>query len=146
MDIALESDYPWQLMCVNRVALLAVLAIVGCQQEPPQPRAESFDLACIVELYQSGAAERKAIKSFRVDLAAGLWCEDGCASIERIASIEPDTLRLVDRAEDETDGRIIIIDRLSGRVIGAQQVGAFRQAYNGMCDREPFSKFPETIF
>lgn len=87
----------------------------------------------------------------RVDLEAGRWCIDQCETTMPLRSVS--NTEIVFRASEDSAGdTLMTANRESGefldrmRLIGAGSTGMYITMRTGICERAPFTGFPQRRF
>ena len=89
----------------------------------------------------------------RVDLQAGLFCQDDCKAAERIVEIGPEIISLRNKkALQHTDE--VFVNRITGGYnryrlelgAGAGSPNEFTENYEAKCTVAPFTGFPKALF
>jgi hypothetical protein len=126
-----------------RTAIIAGALAIGAP-------SEQFDLVCkgqAVVLTLAGKTTTPYRRTLRIDLTAEKWCAEDCATVDRIASVEPSRLLLRDVKRDTP--REYWIERESvDRVTGAHSSMASDNPHGanphsafstGSCEKAPFT-------
>lgn len=127
-------------------AVLVGLAVAALSAGAAVAGPAQFDLVC------TGAAKDEVAGTqtpwsdrISVDLSAGAYCEQVCATPKAITLVEPGYLffvggRLVTGAP--TAGPAFFINRVTGEVFKRD----YGPAMAGKCSIEPFTAFPKNLF
>lgn len=94
-------------------------------------------------------SEKPFSKTYRIDLAAGRWCDGDCIATKPMVEIAETTITLIHtdssieglRADSE-----LVVHRETGAYISRVRFGLTTYWAEGECRRAPFSGFPTRLF
>jgi opacity protein-like surface antigen len=136
---------------MRRLIALAAAAslIAGAAQA-----ADQFDLVCVGvnKSLRLGApvVESHWTAHYSIDLAKQSYCDVGCATAQRIQSIDAGKLVLEDQTKDDPvlghSEEQNIISRATGQVQGKYVLGLAADFWSGTCVAAPFTPLPKALF
>lgn len=139
-------------MIATRFAALGALFISA----PAWAGSEQFDLLCKGTLKVSSFSGTKTEpfeSRYRVDLEQSKYCEKECRALFTFAGIQPGSLTFIEKRVDtlsEDSTLITQVNRETGAYIGISSSRTpgrpeltFTMKWDGTCEREPFSGFPQ---
>lgn len=134
----------------------ALPAAVIFMASPGLAAGQQFDLLCKGTLKVSSFSGTKTEPfeiRYRVDMEQGKYCEKECRALFTFASIQPGSLTFIDKRVDtpsEDSTLITQVNRETGAYVGisgSRTPGrpelTFTMKWDGTCEREPFSGFPQ---
>lgn len=119
--------------------------------------AQTFDLNCegvrkTSTLY-AGDTQEPYVSHFRINLTSKQWCEAECKAIFPVADVQPASIILQNKETDSLSEKSLLVNRIN-RETGEHSITSTYQlrrdrtsmmlmTYKGVCERRPFSGFPE---